>query len=295
MRLIKNSILASALTIALAGCVGMEKDIAAEMTPAGSAFNQALYGEYLGRSQVEFAEGDYGNSDLFALKAQWAAGDAFVVPEKPADHALPEASIAELTEARQWLVEALADNGRTTVPELAAHTQMMYDCWVEEQEENRQPDDIAACRAAFLDGLAAIQAAIAPPPMAMAEPEPEPEPEEEPMAPPVPPSFFIFFDHDSSALDDRAMQVIDWVSNQVGMREPTRVLVTGNADRSGSDAYNMGLSERRSDAVVDALAAAGVSPDILIGSGLGESEPRLETPDGVRERQNRYARITLIK
>ena len=38
MRLIKNSIFASALTIALAGCVGMEKDTAAEMTPEGSAF-----------------------------------------------------------------------------------------------------------------------------------------------------------------------------------------------------------------------------------------------------------------
>jgi OOP family OmpA-OmpF porin len=291
MHKIKNSILASGLTIALAGCVGMEKDMAAEMTPAGSAFNQALYGEYLGRSQVEFAEGDYGNSDLFDLKAQWAAGDAFVVPEEPGDHALPEGSIAELTEARQWLVEALADNGRTTVPELAAHTQLMYDCWVEEQEENRQPGDIAACRAAFLAGLAEIQAAIAPPPMVMAEPEPEPEP----MEVPVPPSFFIFFDHDSAALDDRAMQVIDWVNNQVGMREPTRVLVTGHADRSGSDAYNLGLSENRSTAVTDALAAAGISSDIIIGSGLGESEPRLETPDGVRERQNRYARITLIK
>ena len=96
MRLFKNSILAGALTIALAGCVGMEKDTAAEMTPEGSAFNQALYAEYLGRSQVEFAEGDYGNSDLFGLKAQWAAGDAFVVPEKPGDHALPEGSVAEL-------------------------------------------------------------------------------------------------------------------------------------------------------------------------------------------------------
>ncbi len=294
MRLIKNSILASALTVVLAGCAGMEKDMAAEMVPEGSAFNQALYAEYLGRSQVEYAEGDYENSDLFARKAQWAAEDAFVVPEKPEDHALPEGSVAELTEARQWLVEALSDGGRTMGPELAAHTQMKYDCWVEEQEENRQPSDIAACRAAVLDGLAKMQAAIAPAPMAMAEPEPEPEPEA-PMEAPVPPSFFIFFDHDSSALDDRAMQVIDWVNNQVGMREPTRVLVTGHADRSGSDAYNMGLSERRSTAVTDALAAAGVASDIIIGPGLGESEPRLETPDGVRERQNRYARITLIK
>ena len=279
MRIIKNSILAGALTIVLAGCVGMEKDKAAEMTPTGSAFNQALYAEYLGRSQVEYSEGDYDNSDLFGLKAQWAAGDAFVVPEKPADHALPEGSVGELTEARRWLVEALADGGRTKVPELAAHTQRMYDCWVEEQEENRQPSDIAACRAGFLDGLAKIREAIKPAPMEV----------------PVPPSFFIFFDHDSATLDDRAMQAVDWINNQVGMREPTRVLVTGHADRSGNDDYNMALSERRSSAVVDALAAAGISSDIIIGSGLGESEPRMETPDGVRERQNRYARVTLIK
>ena len=294
MRKIQTMFVAGAMTIALAGCVGIEKDTAAEMTPTGSAFNQALYGEYLGRSNVEYAEGDYDNSDMFALKAQWAASDAFVVPEKPADHALPEGSVAELEQARQGLVEALADGGREMVPELAAHTQRMYDCWVEEQEENRQPSDIAACRAGFLDGLAKIQEAIKPAPMVMAEPEPMPEPEP-PMEVPVPPSFFIFFDHDSAVLDDRAMQAIDWINNQVGMREPTRVLVTGHADRSGSDDYNLGLSERRSNAVVDALAAAGISSDIIIGSGLGESEPRLETPDGVRERQNRYARVTLIK
>ena len=105
MRKFQKLFAAVALTVAVAGCAGIEKDTAAGMTPDGSAFNQALYAEYLRRSQVEYAEGDYRNSDLLAVKAQWAAGGAFVVPEKVEDHALPAGSnrfAIQLGRSRLW-------------------------------------------------------------------------------------------------------------------------------------------------------------------------------------------------
>ena len=34
----------------------------------------------------------------------------------------------------------------------------MYDCWVQEQEENFQPDDIARCRDGFLAAMEEVEA-----------------------------------------------------------------------------------------------------------------------------------------
>jgi OOP family OmpA-OmpF porin len=51
------------------------------------------------------------------------------------------------------------------------------------------------------------------------------------------------------------------------------VLVTGHADRIGSDAYNLQLSQRRADAVKDYLVEQGVDPARIQTASKGESEP----------------------
>ena len=71
----------------------------------------------------------------------------------------------------------------------------------------------------------------------------------------------------------------------------TSVVVTGHTDRSGSDAYNMRLSERRAKAVADALVGLGVGQDKLSVDWKGESQPAVPTPDGVKEPLNRRATI----
>ncbi len=313
------------LVALLAGCAiiptSVELDKARGLQPTGSAFSKALYSEYVGRAEVESVERDYDNADLFARKAQAAARGALVEPEALADHRLPAGTVDELAAARQRLGVALVANGRKTVPELAAHVQMLFDCWVEEQEENFQPKDIAACRAEFLDGVAQIEKSLPPKPAARPAPKPmpapmpapepipepkpmpmpapmpkpEPIPEPEPALPPEPLSFFILFDFDSTVLDARGRQVVNWAAERVARSAPSRVVVTGNTDRAGTDAYNITLSERRAKVVAAALIKAGVSSDIITASGVGEGVPRVNTPDGQRERENRYARITLIE
>lgn len=313
------------LAALLAGCAlpqSDELDKARALESTGSAFSKALYSEYVGRSQVELNERDYYNADMFARKAQTAAGGALVAPEVVSDHRLPAGTVAEIEAARQRLVVALVANGRKTVPELAAHVQMLFDCWVEEQEENIQPRDIAACRAEFLDGVAQIEKSLpwkpaakpAPKPMPAPMPKPEPIPAPKPMPmpapmpkpepipapepappPPEPLSFFILFDFDSIVLDARARQAVSWAAERVARNSPSRVVVSGHADRAGADAYNVALSERRAKVVAAALIKAGVPSGIITTSGVGEDMPRVKTPDGQRERENRYARITLIE
>ncbi len=108
-------------------------------------------------------------------------------------------------------------------------------------------------------------------------------------------SFLIFFDFDSIQIDQHGQTVVEWVANQVAIRGSSRVRVTGFTDRAGSNAYNLALSQRRAEAVANALVLAGVRSTIIARTGVGEESPRVETPDNQREPANRVVRITLIQ
>ena len=70
------------------------------------------------------------------------------------------------------------------------------------------------------------------------------------------------------------------------------IMVAGYADRSGSDQYNQGLSERRGAAVQAYLVSRGLPSGSISTRGFGETNPRVPTADGVRELQNRRVEIT---
>lgn len=103
----------------------------------------------------------------------------------------------------------------------------------------------------------------------------------------------VFFDFDSATPPPSAQDTIQFVSSNAAACNWQRVSVVGHADRAGSDAYNVGLSQRRADAVADLLATGGVNRSALAVSAKGESQPRVPTADGVRELQNRRVEITI--
>ena len=49
-----SSLCAVAAALALSACSGMELQRTSGMTPAGSEFNRALFGEYMTLSRIEF-------------------------------------------------------------------------------------------------------------------------------------------------------------------------------------------------------------------------------------------------
>ncbi|MEO7264980.1 MAG: OmpA family protein [Ferruginibacter sp.] len=61
----------------------------------------------------------------------------------------------------------------------------------------------------------------------------------------------------------------------------TNILIEGHTDDVGTDSYNMGLSQRRADAVGNYLRAAGVSASRLTTKWYGESQPKVDnsTPE----------------
>ena len=287
------------------GACGTHLGSAQKTTAPGTAFESGLHQGYIGLSQSEYDEGDYRNSDTFADRAIAVSGGTSVAPEEISARALPDDHVGDLSSARARLVSALDATARTKVPGPASRAQVMFDCWMEEQEENFQPKDIARCRGAFESAMAEVDDAMRPPPpapkAAMAEVDdamrpPPPAPKAampEPVVDTVMARFFtIFFDFDSSSLNPTAQRVVeailaDWGSGS----EP--VSLVGHTDSSGSDAYNQKLSERRVTSVRDALENGAWATGRLSGRGVGESNLLVPTPDGVREPQNRRVTVTI--
>lgn len=258
--------------------------------PTGSAFAQSLAGEY--RQLMDFEADDmydWRDADHYALKGLRAAAGEAVEPDAIESRDLPADKVGELTAARAELVQLLNEGARDKVPQDAAAAQGAFDCWMEQQEENHQPDHIAACRDKFNAAMEKLRAAMKP--VAKAEPAPAPAPE--PMMAPKP--FVVFFGFDSAEITAAAAQTIDDVvaaAKKIGAKEFS---VTGHADRAGSDDYNSALSLRRSNAVRDALVARGVgSPQVSV-AGRGEADPAVPTDDGVQEQANRRVQIIILQ
>jgi OmpA-OmpF porin, OOP family len=128
---------------------------------------------------------------------------------------------------------------------------------------------------------------VAPPP-----PPPAPAPAAAP-APAPARTYLVFFDWDSAALSARARQIIVEAAQNSSRVQVTRIEVSGNADRSGTPAYNLALSKKRAEVVAAELVKAGVAKNIIEIQAFGDTRPLVPTAAGVREPQNRRVEIVL--
>ncbi|WP_404372554.1 OmpA family protein [Sphingomonas sp. MMS24-J45] len=138
-------------------------------------------------------------------------------------------------------------------------------------------------------------AAPPPPPVVEAPPPPPVEPPAPPPAPVVqcsPGPFIVFFEWDKSDVTPEAAAILDGAIAQYQNCGSAKVMLAGHADKSGSPAYNVGLSQRRNDSVQAYLTAHSIPAGVITSEAFGESRPRVETADGVREVQNRRVEVT---
>ena len=116
---------------------------------------------------------------------------------------------------------------------------------------------------------APVKAPVAPPPM-VAKPEPTPAP-----APPKaeePVTATVLFDFDKSALRAGEAPKLDDLAAKTKGRTFDRLDVVGHADRIGTNAYNMGLSKRRAEAVQAYLSGKGIEAGRIRADARGEDE-----------------------
>jgi peptidoglycan-associated lipoprotein len=84
----------------------------------------------------------------------------------------------------------------------------------------------------------------------------------------------IFFDLDKADLRPESMVSLDKLVETLNDNPNIIIELGSHTDSRASDAYNMDLSRRRAQSVVNYLIEKGISRDRLVAKGYGESQPK---------------------
>ena len=84
----------------------------------------------------------------------------------------------------------------------------------------------------------------------------------------------VFFDYDSDRIKDEYKPLVEAHAKFLRERSYQRMLIQGNADDRGSREYNLGLGQRRADALKRALVLLGANEKQIEAASLGEEKPR---------------------
>lgn len=100
-----------------------------------------------------------------------------------------------------------------------------------------------------------------------------------------------FFDFDKSNVKEEFKPMVQAHGQYLAGRADRKVVVEGNADERGSSEYNIGLGNRRADAVKKMLVVSGAKSDQVSVVSFGEEKPRATGHNEAAWSQNRRADI----
>jgi outer membrane protein OmpA-like peptidoglycan-associated protein len=106
----------------------------------------------------------------------------------------------------------------------------------------------------------------------------------------------VFFDYNSATIQAVSYELLDQVANTLKANPDILLVeVAGHTDSDGNDNFNLELSQRRVEAVLQYLVARGVAPERLVAKGYGESKPvaNNRSPDG--KAKNRRVEFQILK
>jgi OOP family OmpA-OmpF porin len=278
--------LAIALLPLLAACAGGPNiEATKSMANKGSAFNGALQQEYIALAMAEAEEWDMEDAHYFNNKALAAAKGDDVQPQAIKERKITGDARSDLEAARQALRASLLAGSKDYAPKESARAQAMFDCWIQEQEENDNPADVAACMNGFNEALAKVEGMH----LAMKAKAPMKKMMD------LPAPYTVYFDFDSFDLSATGAAVIKEAAKATMKAKAGGVVVTGHTDKAGSDDYNKGLSRARAAGVVNALMAEGIARDSVKRMYSGEAAPEVMTKDGTKEARNRRVTISFTR
>ncbi|RPH95976.1 MAG: OmpA family protein [Calditrichaeota bacterium] len=104
----------------------------------------------------------------------------------------------------------------------------------------------------------------------------------------------ILFKIDSSELQPVAKENIESLAKILNKYPDTNILIEGDTDNTGSEAYNQKLSERRAQAVANYQSNLGVAGSRISILGLGESNPIASNDTDLGREQNRRVEVAIF-
>jgi len=101
----------------------------------------------------------------------------------------------------------------------------------------------------------------------------------------------VYFDYDSYVVKGEFQEAIKAYAGQLKGDVRRKVQVEGHTDESGGREYNVGLGQKRADAVRAALVAAGALQSQVETVSYGKEKPAVSGSDEVSRSKNRRAVI----
>ncbi|HKC43742.1 MAG TPA: peptidoglycan-associated lipoprotein Pal [Burkholderiales bacterium] len=83
----------------------------------------------------------------------------------------------------------------------------------------------------------------------------------------------VYFEFDSDAIKVEYVPVVEAHAAFLRQYKNAKMLIQGNADERGSREYNLGLGQRRSDAIKKRLVLLGATESQVESVSLGEEKP----------------------
>lgn len=105
----------------------------------------------------------------------------------------------------------------------------------------------------------------------------------------------VHFEFDSAKLTADARRVLDRVVTGMQSQGDLRVEIGGHTDALGTNAYNLGLSQRRATSVRDHLVDRGIDGSRLLVEGYGENNPIADNETDEGRAKNRRVEFTVLK
>jgi len=104
----------------------------------------------------------------------------------------------------------------------------------------------------------------------------------------------VYFDNDSAKLRPASVATLDKAVETLNRRASINVEVAAHTDSSGSDTYNLALSERRAASVKNYLVAHGIDASRLSSRGYGETQPVASNTSKEGRAKNRRVELRVM-
>jgi outer membrane protein OmpA-like peptidoglycan-associated protein len=103
----------------------------------------------------------------------------------------------------------------------------------------------------------------------------------------------IFFENNSEKLKVASLVQLDELVNLINKYDASNLVIEGHADSNGSDAFNLELSQKRTETVKNYLTGKGISGSRLTAIGYGESKPIASNKTALGRAKNRRVELKM--
>ncbi|MDC6354022.1 MULTISPECIES: OmpA family protein [Robiginitalea] len=104
----------------------------------------------------------------------------------------------------------------------------------------------------------------------------------------------VHFATNQSAIEGASVTTLNKLAGIFKEYPKSVILVEGHTDSAGPEDYNMSLSQRRAESVVNYLVAQGIDKDRFTVRWYGETQPRADNSTAEGKAQNRRVEMGII-